>query len=830
MDNRTIKISGCLVLLLSVFCLSAATVAYASYQKIAPGGTVTLGEFVFDDDFVATTTPCTIGITTPLNVEIVPSTTPMTANNDGWHYYAYTTAVNAVSGTWPSVMKCGSTANGDLVIVDKSFIVDWSVVSTSTIKVVVDESLTVATSSLAAVINANTNTAVLTASSSLFATLPATIWSFSGRTLTSFGTLVADIATAVWSASTRSLTTFGTLVADVWTNTTRTLTGAGLDSGSLATLSDVQTATSSLASAITAGTGAVNSNTNAQILIASSSLATEIAKRRTVTLSDFGETTVNTAYKAKLQVLNHATVPTDADSLPTVTIIDPAGTTQVSGAAMTKDSNGTYNYSYSIPGNAVGGVWETVVLAVINGQTVRVNDYWSLSSSPADVNITEIIDRTIPTIKANVRIDNMGTSASDFYYVYCIVTSEDNLCGGNDDVDYGSDTSYINAGGFINLLLVLDEVSPVGTYWFKVKARALAETNWAASSEQFTALAPTVSPPIPRLLRGNGELFFYWAPATTTSSNDVFKNYDFGWASGHGGPYSFISLGSTTQATFSGLTNGTTYYFVLRVKSESGTVFATSTEFFASPTADRRGTKIKEFSPAVATTSAVTHENGTRHELSMPQNLLASGEHLFVSQQGVPESAAGVGKPLPSGKLAANTWLEAGFRKYSDMSEVSTLDQPVTMSFYYTDEDISGIDESTLVAYRWDGSEWQVLSGSTVDTVENKITFSSTHFSTFTVMGTAPATPSSSSGSSGGGGGGGGGGGLAAAVIPTLPSAGSCSGADFNADNKVNSVDFSILLAFWQKQPPFKNPCVDINKDNKVNSVDFSILLYQWKK
>src|SRR3989344_9631632 len=116
-------------------------------------------------------------------------------------------------------MTCGSVIAGDLVIVDKSFIVDWSVVTTGTIKGVVDESLTVATSSLAA----------------------------------------------------------------------------------------------------------------------------EIAKGWTVTLSDFGGTTVNTAYKAKLQVLNHATVPTDADFLPTVVITDSAGTVQVNGSAMTEDSNGTYS-------------------------------------------------------------------------------------------------------------------------------------------------------------------------------------------------------------------------------------------------------------------------------------------------------------------------------------------------------------------------------------------------------------------------------------------------------------------------------------------------------
>lgn len=57
---------------------------------------------------------------------------------------------------------------------------------------------------------------------------------------------------------------------------------------------------------------------------------------------------------------------------------------------------------------------------------------------------------------------------------------------------------------------------------------------------------------------------------------------------------------------------------------------------------------------------------------------------------------------------------------------------------------------------------------------------------------------------------------------------GICVGADFNHDSKVNSIDFSIMLAFWKTLFPFKNPCVDINGDLQVNSIDFSILLYQW--
>ena len=684
MNNFSFKVFGCFILLFFVFSFFAIDFVYAGYQKIAPGDTVTLGEFVYDDDFVATTTAgCVLSIFDP--DENLVFNGAMTASSTGWTYHNYVVPSAGPSGIWPTQMTCGSVLNGDLVKVDKSFTVDWSVVSTSTIKGVVDESLTVATSSLAAVINAHTDTQAAgivsavnlvteSASSSLAAGLQTASSSIVSQILSSITSIPALVWTYLSDVNNR-------LITAIWGNaTTRTLTGAGLDSGSLATLSDVQTATSSLASAITTGTSAVNTNTDAQILTAStslanfinnnsnatilaastslasylsaytdaasssiasfvnantnstilaastslasfinahtdtqaagivsavnlvtesasSSLATEIAKGYTVTLSDFGGTTINTAYKAKLQVLNYAAIPTDADDEPTVTITDSAGTVQVPPGVpdeMTRVSAGTYSYSYSIE-SGVGGVWETVVSVIINGETVRVNDYWSLSSSPADVQIIEITDKVIPTITASVRIDNKGTLPSDFYYVYCIVSSEANLCGGNDDIASGSDTKYINAGGFIDPSLTLGGVPTAGTYWFKVKARALAETNWAASTKQFTAEV---------------------------------------------------------------------------------------------------------------------------------------------------ESAPSCGNGSCSGGE------------------------------------------------------------------------------------TCSSCPADCGQCSGGGGGGGGG----ASVIPPTVPVDSYNVADFNRDGKVNSVDFSILLAFWQKQPPFKNPYVDINKDNQVNSVDFSILLYNWGK
>jgi len=54
-----------------------------------------------------------------------------------------------------------------------------------------------------------------------------------------------------------------------------------------------------------------------------------------------------------------------------------------------------------------------------------------------------------------------------------------------------------------------------------------------------------------------------------------------------------------------------------------------------------------------------------------------------------------------------------------------------------------------------------------------------------------------------------------------------CKGADLNIDGKVDLVDFSILLYFWEQEKP-ANRCADINSDGIINIIDFSIMMYQW--
>lgn len=54
------------------------------------------------------------------------------------------------------------------------------------------------------------------------------------------------------------------------------------------------------------------------------------------------------------------------------------------------------------------------------------------------------------------------------------------------------------------------------------------------------------------------------------------------------------------------------------------------------------------------------------------------------------------------------------------------------------------------------------------------------------------------------------------------------SSSDLNRDGKVNLIDFSILIFWWQSTGGDSDPKADINGNGKVSLEDFSILLFNW--
>ncbi|MBP6855809.1 MAG: hypothetical protein KBC26_02460 [Candidatus Pacebacteria bacterium] len=500
------------------WCIGTSSYAY---ETVLPGGAITIGEFVYDDDFQATTTPCTVSVYNPSGGLAV--NTAMTAESNGWHYYVFTGTT--AEGTWPTLIQCGSTTTGDLIKMDKTFYVGYAPVVTSTIPDLVAQ----------------------------------TVWGYATRTLSSGASIVSDI----WGGAGRSLTTFGTLVSDVWSDVSvpirRLSDNLFSGGGSIATEQQLQTATSTLQQGIT-------------------SIGATLNARWDVSLSNVERVLVGKTYRAKVSVLMASSTPADSYALPLVTLYDADRNAVVSAVAMTKLSAGVYEYTYSVPGSAAEGLWETVVTTEVEaGKTLTTNDYWSVEGSPAQVIINGVTDTTIPDIVANVTITNEGLTGYEYHYEWCVVAESSNTCGDGDDMYYASASKYINAGEDWNTNLTA-VVSSVGSYLFKLVV--YYGTEQSGSSRTFTAQTASAPP-------GGG-----------------------GGAGGGGG---------TQQTT----------------------------------------------------------------------------------------------APTPSGTPLVNT---------------------------------------------------------------------------------------------------------------------QCRGADFNLDSKVNSIDFSILLAFWKTASPFKNPCVDINTDLRVDSVDFSILMYQWGK
>lgn len=213
-----------------VFISSEVHAASAGFQKCIQGSSCSIGEYLYDDSYdPILDATCTLTSKNPDGSSLLNAASMTLApQNDGWYAYSFDTTGMGV-GVYRSQMTC--VTNGETLRIDKSFSVEEKIA----------DSVWNATAS------AHTETGSFGEKLQNSVLGADDIWNYPSRTLSSFGSLISDI----WNYSSRSLTDFGTLIADVWSNTTRTLTGAGLDNGeSLATKSDVDTATSSATTSI----------------------------------------------------------------------------------------------------------------------------------------------------------------------------------------------------------------------------------------------------------------------------------------------------------------------------------------------------------------------------------------------------------------------------------------------------------------------------------------------------------------------------------------------------------------------------------------------------
>jgi len=358
------------------------------------------------------------------------------------------------------------------------------------------------------------------------------IWNWSARTLTSATNVAGDL----WSyGGGRTLSSLGSVVSEIWDVSTTTLTtddsiGKKLVDNLSVSTADLNTDLDLILERVGTPSDTSSSGTlfgeikevqddldqlttiNNKIDIIDSLLDSIILSRSkdyTLELSDVGEVSTSGTYRAKLSVLDYESDPYNPASLPVIYLYDSVRNL-VTTSTMTELETGLFEYTYEVPiSSANYGLWESIVKVDLEGDSqVSLNDYWELEGSPAQVIIRSMSDVVVPGISANITITNEGNSGYEYQYEWCVVDSESDECGGENDIDYSRAAKYINVGDDWDTELNLDVENP-GNYWFKLYVYYGTEVSGASKS--FTAVSS-----------GGGSGVSY-TPSVSASDNQIYE-------------------------------------------------------------------------------------------------------------------------------------------------------------------------------------------------------------------------------------------------------------------------------------------------------------------
>jgi len=126
--------------------------------------------------------------------------------------------------------------------------------------------------------------------------------------------------------------------------------------------------------------------------------------------------------------------------------------------------------------------------------------------------------------------------------------------------------------------------------------------------------------------------------------------------------------------------------------------------------------------------------NGSGAALTVPASATTNTFTLQIKKLDTDTVITSIATPSGVEVIGDHTY---DIRAISGSTVVTSFLEAITVTMEYTDDQISGYDESTLWIYRWDGSTWNALDACAVNASANTVSCTTTHFSTFGLFGDA---------------------------------------------------------------------------------------------
>jgi len=366
---------------------------------------------------------------------------------------------------------------------------------------------------------------------------------------------------------------------------------------------------------------------------------------------------------------------------------------------------------------------------------------------------------------------------------------------------------------------------------------------------------PSVSTPAVAATAGDSQVSLSWTAAVGVLGWTV-SGYNIGQAIVSGGPYTFsASLGNVLSSTRTGLSNGTSYYFVVRAEDAFGNPIATSSEVSVAPVAS---TPTPAPSPVPAsgggggggggyTAPPATGVNisGRAYPLSkvtilkdgqiavttiagpdakFEANLtgLSAGNYLFVvyGQDAQERRSSLFTFPvvLTQGALTAISGIFLAPTIAVDKSEVKRGEDIAIFGQSAPQTDITiavNSDEEFFVKTKADkaGVYLYNLDTAPLEIGQHLTKSKAALHGEVSVFGKAVGFA------------------VGSKTVLAAPEKKCQAKADLNGDCRVNLIDFSIA-AYWYKRPlsaEFKSrEATRLNGDGRIDLVDFSIMAFYW--